>query len=71
MDYLWSNRSRRFSTEKGMEIDRPNMKSLDNSKDRQQRSAQTDEASENQSHVQNHSAEDMSISDIDEEYRPL
>ncbi|GFO37206.1 reverse transcriptase [Plakobranchus ocellatus] len=62
---------RRFSTEKGMKIHRTKMKCLDNPKNRQQRSTQADETSENKGQVQNHSAEEIHASDPDEEFRQI
>ncbi|GFN76685.1 reverse transcriptase [Plakobranchus ocellatus] len=62
---------RRFSTEKGMKIHRIQMKYLDNSKNRQQRSAQADKTLENQGQVQNHSAEKIHASDPEAKFRQI
>ena len=57
---------RRFTTERGMKIHRNKMGCLIASTNQQQRTSQVGKTSENQSQIQNHSAEES-----DEEFRQL
>ena len=61
---------RRFASERGMKIHRTKMGCL-NTPSQQQRTALADKTSENQSQVQNHSAEEIQAEDQDEELRQL
>ena len=61
---------RRFTTERGMKIHRTKMGCL-NASNQQQLTAQAGKTSENQSQVQNHSAEEIHAEDCDEEFRQL
>ena len=62
---------RRFTAERGMKIHRTKMGCLNASTNQQQRTAQAGRTSENQSHVENHSAEDIYAGESDEEFRQL
>ena len=62
---------RRFTTERGMKIHRSKMGCLNASSNQQQRTAQADKTSENQSQVQYHSAEEIHAEEFDEEFRQL
>ena len=70
MDYLCVC-GRRFTTERGMKIHRTKMGCLNASTIQQQRTAQAGKTSENQSQVQNHSAEEIHAEQSDEEFRQL
>ena len=62
---------RRFTTERGMKIHKTKMGCLNASTNQQQRTAQAGKTSENQSQVQNHSAEEIHAEESDEEFRQL
>ena len=62
---------KRFTTERGMKIHRTKMGCLNASTNQQQRTAQAGKTSENQSQVQNHSAEEIHAEESDEEFRQL
>ena len=62
---------RRFTTERRMKIHRTKIGCLNASANQQQRTAQADKTSENQSQVQNHSAEEFHAEESDEEFRQL
>ena len=70
MDYQ-SVCGRRFTTEREMKIHRIKMGCLNASTNQQQRTAQAGKTSENQSQVQNHSAEEIHAEESDEEIRQL
>ena len=62
---------RRFTTERWMKIHRTKMGCLKASPNQQQRTAQAGKTSENQSQVQNHSAEEIHAEESDEESRQV
>ena len=65
--WMWQ----KISNERGMTIHRTKMDCLKASRNQQQRTTQTGKTPENQSQVQNHSAEEINVEDSDEKFGQL